>query len=114
MEKAADIMTCGTNRCERAAFRGNTVAALPYFGAAALLRVVKDHPQCVPLSTAHTAHPVPVIDTINPARSLHGPVTDRKDNRITLLERYDFRPGLHSRPLLGHHELAAAEICSRL
>jgi hypothetical protein len=33
MEKAADIMTCGTNRCERAAPRGNAVAALPYFGA---------------------------------------------------------------------------------
>ena len=93
--------------------RGNAVAALPYFGAA-LLRVVKDHPQCVPLSTAHTAHPVPEIDTINAARSLHGPMADRKDNRITLLERYDFRPGLHSRPLLGHHELAAAEICSGL
>lgn len=33
MEKAADIMTCGTNRRERAAPRGNAVAALPYFGA---------------------------------------------------------------------------------
>jgi hypothetical protein len=33
MEKAADIMTRGTDRCERAARRGNAVAALPYFGA---------------------------------------------------------------------------------
>jgi hypothetical protein len=100
-------------RAHRAARRGNAVAALPYFGAA-LLRVVKDHPKSVPLSTAHTANPVPEIDTIDPARSLHGPVADRKDNRITLLERYDFRPGLHSRPLLGHHELPAAEICAGL
>ena len=107
MEKAADIMTRGTNRCERAALRGNAVGN-------ALLRVVKDHPQRMPLSTAHTADPVPEIDTIDPARSLHGPVADRKDNRITLLERYDFRPGLHPRPLLGHHELAAAEICAGL
>ena len=113
MEKAADIMTCGTHRCERAAIRGNAVAALPYFGAA-LLRVVKNHPQGVPLATANAANPVPEIDTIDPPRSLHGPVADRKDNRITLLERYDFRPGLHSRPLLGHHELASAETCAGL
>ena len=111
MEKAADIMTCGTNRCERAARERSCGTALL---RGPLLRVVKDHPQGVPLSTAHTANPVPEIDTINPARSLHGPVADRKDNRITLLERYDFRPGLHSRPLLGQHELAATEICSGL
>ena len=118
MEKAADIMTCGTNRRERAAPRGRGAGTqlrhCPTSGPPALLRVVKDHPECVPLSTAHTAHPVPEIDTINAARSLHGPVTDRKDNRITLLERYDFRPGLHSRPLLGQHELAATEICAGL
>ena len=113
MEKAADIMTCGTNRCERAARRGNAVAALPYFGAA-LLRVVKNHPESMAPTTAHTANPVPEIDTIDPPGSLHRPVADREDNRVTLLERYDFRPGLHSRPLLGHHELAAAEICSGL
>ena len=78
------------------------------------LRVVKNHPQGVPLSIAHTANPVPEIDTIDPPRSLHGPVANREDNRITLLERYHFRPGLHPRPLLGHYELAAAEICSGL
>ena len=57
---------------------------------------------------------MPEIDTINPPRSLHGPVTDRKDNRITLLQRYDFRPGLHPWPLLGQYELPAAEIFSGL
>src|SRR5258708_35445956 len=103
MEKAADIMTCGRNRCERAAPRGNAVAALPYFGAA-LLRVVKNHPQGVPLSTDHTANPVPEIDAINPPRSLHGPVANRKDNRIALLGRNDFRPELNPRPRLGHQE----------
>jgi hypothetical protein len=50
------------------------------------------------------------IDTIEAARPLHGAMMHGKRHRIALPERHHLGPRLHSRPLLGQHELAAFEI----
>jgi hypothetical protein len=40
-------------------------------------------------------------------------MVDGEDDRVALVERHDFGPGLHARSLLRQHELAAAEILAR-
>jgi hypothetical protein len=47
-------------------------------------------------------------------RSLHRPVMNREGDGVALLEGHDLRAALHTRPLLGQHELAAREVLSRL
>ena len=61
---------------------------------------------------ANAADAVPKVDPIHTARALHRTLMDGEDNRVTLPERHDFRPRLHARPLLGHHEFAAREIAA--
>ncbi len=48
-----------------------------------------------------------------PQRSLHRPVTHRKDHPVPQPERHDVDPRLLARPLLREHELAAREIATR-
>jgi len=48
------------------------------------LRIVKNHPQRMPSTLPHPAHPVPHVHAINPARALYRPLAHRKDHRAAL------------------------------
>src|SRR3989442_12798646 len=78
------------------------------------LRVVKDDAESVAMAGTYPAHTVTCIHAIAPAAALHRPMTDRKDHAAATFERQDFSPRLHSRPLLGQHELAAREVVAGL
>ena len=71
---------------------------------------MKDDPERVPLSSMNAAHAVPELDPIAATGALDGAVMNREHEAIALLQRQHHRPGLHARPLLGHHELTAREV----
>ena len=76
--------------------------------------VVEDDAQRVPMAAVQPAHAVPHGDAEGTAAALGGPVMHGEDHAVTLTERHHVRPGLHARPLLGEHELAAGEVVARL
>lgn len=53
---------------------------------------------------------MPHVHAIRAARAVHGPVMHRKDHRIALTQRHDFRARLHAWTLLRQYELTAREI----
>ena len=73
-------------------------------------RVVENDTERMTMSRANAADAVPQVDAIHAARALHRTMMDGEDNGVTLPKRHDFRPRLHARPLLGHHEFAAREV----
>src|SRR3546814_2121717 len=46
--------------------------------------------------------------------ALHRPAVDREDHRLALRQAHHLGARLHARPLLGQHELAAAEVGRRI
>ena len=46
--------------------------------------------------------------------ALHRAVMNGEGYGVSLTERHDLNPGLHSRSLLGEHEFSTTKICSRL
>ena len=75
--------------------------------------VVKDDAQRLAVARPDPAHPVAQVDTIVAACASHGPMADRKDDAITLVERHHLDARLHARPLLRQHELATGEVSIR-
>lgn len=70
--------------------------------------------ECVPATRTQAAYTKPHVDPINTARTTNRTVVDRKNHSLFLDERYHLSARLHSRSLLGKHELAASEILVRL
>jgi len=77
---------------------------------AALLGIVKDDSQGVPVPAPHATHAMPQVHAIYAAGSFYRPMMDGEYHCITLPERYYLGARLHPRPLLGEDELAAGEV----
>jgi len=71
---------------------------------------VEDDTGRVAAPRPEATHAVPQIDSIDAARSVHGPVVNSEDHRVALPQRNYFWARLHSRPLLGQDELAASKV----
>ena len=54
-----------------------------------LLRVVKDHAECVTAARSQTADAVSKVDPVDTPGSLDGTVTDREDHTVTTTKRHD-------------------------
>ena len=66
-----------------------------------LLRIVKDHTDCVTATRSQTADAVSKVDTVDTPGSLDGTVADREDHTVATAKRHDLGSGLHPWPLLG-------------
>jgi hypothetical protein len=75
---------------------------------------MKNNPCGMTVARADAADAVSQIYLVYSLHALHGPMMHGKQDSIPMLERNDFRSGLHARPLLGQHELATGEITTRL
>src|SRR5437667_3255368 len=71
---------------------------------------MEDDPEGEAAPRAHATHAVPEVDAVGAPRPLDRAVADREDHAVAPPQRYDFRPRLHARPLLGENEFAAAEV----
>src|SRR5262245_33471122 len=70
-------------------------------------RIVKDDAGGVAFSRAQTAHPMPHIDPISPARAGDRPMMHCEHGCLATSKWYDLGPRLHAWALLDEHELAA-------
>src|SRR5580693_913554 len=75
-----------------------------------LYRIMENDAYRVTAPREDAANAVPQVHAIRTARALHGPVVNRENNSVALMERYDHRSALHARALLRHDELAAGEV----
>lgn len=96
---------------EQVACQVRFVAHLVHF---VLFRIVKNDTECVALAGTEPAHAMPHIDAICSSCPLHRAVMNGERYGVSLTERHDLNPGLHSRSLLGEHEFSTTKIFSRL
>ena len=75
--------------------------------------IMKDDADCMALSAAEAAHAMAHIDPIMALRSFDRPIVNSERDCVTLAEGHDLDPALHTRALLGQHELSAGEIAPR-
>src|SRR5438477_299311 len=76
--------------------------------------VVKDDAGRAALARAQHADTVAHVDAVDAAGALHRAVMHGDHRGVALAQRQHARTRLHARALLGHHELAAAEVAARL
>lgn len=76
--------------------------------------VVKGDAERVAVPGALMADTVQEINAIAASRIVYRAAIHREDDSIALAKQRHFRARLHSRTLLGQHELSAAEISARL
>jgi len=74
---------------------------------------VENDAERMAMTGAHAAYTMAEIHPVYTARSVHGAMVDREDDRVALTKRYDLRSRLHAWPLLGENELAARKISPR-
>ncbi|MNW66055.1 hypothetical protein D3C74_444920 [compost metagenome] len=67
----------------------------------------------MPFSTVQATDAVAQGDPIVTAHAFDRALVDREDQTVTFLQADDLRARLHSRALLGQHELATGEIFTR-
>ena len=89
-------------------FRGEH--SVSCFEICVLCRVVENDADCMTMPRPNAADAVPQVYAIRAARTLHRPVVNRENNAVSLTERHNHRPALHSRALLRHDELSAGEV----
>lgn|SRR5215467_12427712 len=75
--------------------------------------IMKDDTDRMALSAADAAHAMAHIDPILALRSFDRPIVNSERDCVTLAEGHDLDPALHTRALLGQHELSAGEIAPR-
>ncbi len=85
-------------------FAGNAVSV------SLSLRVVENDAERVAVSRPDAADAVPEIDPIHAASALNRSMMNREHDAVTLAQRHNDRPRLHSWPLLRHHEFAAGKV----
>jgi hypothetical protein len=76
--------------------------------------IVKDDAERMAAARAQLSDAVAELDLVVTAPTPDRPGIPRKDDRVPPVERDHSGPGLHPRPLLGHHELTALEVVARL
>src|SRR5579859_238702 len=79
-----------------------------------LFCVVENDSQGIPRPAMHAADAVPQIDAIVASRTLHWPVSSRKNDRLPLIRMNHFGFQLCSRLLLHQNKFAAFPIAPRL
>ena len=73
---------------------------------------MKDDADCMALSAADAAHAMAHIYPILALRSFDRPVVYSERDCVTLPEGHNLDPALHTRALLGQHELSDGEIAT--
>ena len=71
---------------------------------------MKDDADCMALSAADAANAMAHIDPILAPRSFDRSIVYSERDCVTLTEGHNLDPALHTRTLLGQHELSAGEI----
>src|SRR5882724_3560794 len=71
------------------------------------LRVVKDQTETVPLTRSQPAHAVANVNAVVASSACNRTPSIRKDDELTLFNRYRLGASLHAWTLLGQQELAA-------
>jgi hypothetical protein len=78
------------------------------------LGIVKDNAGGIATPRKDAADAVPEIHAIEAARPVHGTIVNGEYDGVALSKRDHDGPGLHSRPLLRHHEFATLEFFAGL
>src|SRR5271165_5642712 len=92
--------------------RGGALLGLPLAGGSG--SVVKNDAGSVAETGPQMAHSMPQVHAVRTSSALYRAVTDGDHCSVSLTQRQHKRSRLHSRALLGHHELAALEVPPRL
>jgi hypothetical protein len=73
---------------------------------------VKDDAERIALARAQAADTMAHCDPVGAAAAVDGPVMDRKDDSLALLQWYDLATRLCTWPLFNEKELTAGEVFS--
>ena len=76
----------------------------------ALLRIMEDDAQRVPLTCANSANTMAHVDTIAALRALNRSVVNGERHCMPLPQGDHFDTALHTRALLCQHELSACKV----
>jgi len=83
-------------------------------GLIQLACIVENDADRISMSRPDATDAMPKVYAIHPTDTLHRPLVNCENYRVTLLKRNHFGPRLHARPLFGDHKFAAGEIPPRL
>src|ERR1041385_6917691 len=92
---------------------GRPRSAAPTITPVRLGGVVEDYAESETCAGVQAADAVTQVHAVPTLLTLHGPMTNRKHDRVALQQRHDDRTRLHARPLFGQYKLTAREISIR-
>src|SRR4051812_20978643 len=76
--------------------------------------IMEDNANSVPLARVEFADAVIQLHLVVATHPFHRAAVDGEDGRVALPERQNHGASLHTRPLLGHYQLATFEVLARL
>src|ERR1041385_7080372 len=92
---------------------GRPRSAAPTIPPVRLCGFVEDYAESDTCAGVQPADAVTQVHAVPTLLTLHGPMTNRKHDRVALQQRHDDRTRLHARPLFGQYKLTAREISIR-